>query len=243
MHDGAQLLERLLEQLKGEFGDDLLGVLITGSRVHGTPDPTSDLDVHVVIDLPRRRRKNIVLDGLEIEMFFNPPYRVRRYFEDEHGGSLHMFTFGRAIYDPKGILAELQAEARTGWERGPQPIPEEVLILHRYGPADLLRDLQDVGEGDEATANLLIVQLVDSLIDTHCRLRGQWPHKVKRRLASLAQWDALAAQLARSALSAGSLADRRAAVAHLAEHVLAPIGGLAPLAWEMPWEELAPPQA
>src|SRR5690242_2170094 len=63
---------RLVALLREEFGDGLLGVLLTGSRVHGTPGPTSDLDAHVIIAAPRRQRRNFVLDGLEVELFLNP---------------------------------------------------------------------------------------------------------------------------------------------------------------------------
>ena len=97
----------LIALLRAEFGDDLLGVLATGSRIHSTPGPTSDLDVHVVIAQPRRQRRNILLDGVEIEMFINPPFQIQRYLADG-GNDIHMFAFGRAIYDPQGFIGQLQ---------------------------------------------------------------------------------------------------------------------------------------
>ena len=48
------LFEQIITMLKDEFGDDLLGILVTGSHIHGTPGPTSDLDVHVLIKSPQR---------------------------------------------------------------------------------------------------------------------------------------------------------------------------------------------
>jgi hypothetical protein len=41
--DTERLFEPLIALLRSEFGDELLGVLATGSRIHGTPGPTSDL--------------------------------------------------------------------------------------------------------------------------------------------------------------------------------------------------------
>jgi hypothetical protein len=237
MDDQEQLFEQIIGLLWAEFGDELLGLLATGSRIHGTPGPTSDLDVHVIIAQPRRQRRNIVLDGVEVEMFINPPFQIRRYFGDR-GHDEHMFTFGRAIYDPSGVVAELQAEARIRWQAGPAPVAD--VWLHRYGPADLLRDLEDVATSDEATANLLIARIVDQLIESHYRLNRRWPAKPKRRLADLEGWDARAAGLARAALACGPLGDRRAALDQLAAHVLAPIGGLMPLEWRNEWEELQP---
>jgi len=229
----------LLVLLKDEFGNELEGVLVTGSRIHGTPGPTSDLDVHVVITASRRKRRNILLHGIEIEMFINPAFRVPGYFEDGRGNTLHMFAFGRVIYDPRGIMASFQSGARARWESGPPPISAND-YTHRYVPADMLRDLEDLGTSDEATANLLIVKLVEMLVYSHYRVNRRWPEKLKRRLADLERWDADAAGFARTALESRPFAKRRTAVARLAEHVLRPLGGLMPLEWTMEWEELSP---
>jgi hypothetical protein len=235
--DQQQLFEHIIGLLQAEFGDELLGVLATGSRIHGTPGPTSDLDVHVLIAQPRRQRRNIVLGGLEVEMFINPPFQIRRYFSDR-GVDEHMFTFGRALYDPHGVVAQLQAEARARWQAGPPVVIDA--WMHRYGPADLLRDLDDIGTSDAAAANLLIARIVDQLVESHYRLNRRWPAKPKRRLADLEGWDARAAQLVRMALGCGPLEDRRTALDQLAAHALAPIGGLMPLEWRNEWDELQP---
>ncbi len=231
-----QLFEQVVGLLRAEFGDDLLGVLATGSRIHGTPGPTSDLDVHVADRAAAlRQRRNIVLGGVEVEMFINPPFQIQHYFGDR-GLDEHMFTFGRAIYDPHGAVAELQAEARARWQAGPPPVADA--WMHRYALADLLRDLEDVGASDAATANLLIARIVDMLLDSHYRLNCRWPAKPKRRLADLEGWDAHAAQFARAAPAGGPLGERRAALDQLAAHALAPIGGPMPLEWDNGWDEL-----
>lgn len=239
--DLQPLFTRLIDLLQAEFGADLLGVLVAGSYIYGTPTATSDLDTHVLIDRPQRRRRNILLDGLEIEMFINPPFRIAGYF-DERGVTTHMFAFGRAIFDPQGIVARLQMQARMVWERGPQPIAKRDEWLHRYRPADWLRDLDDIGDSDSATATLLIVTIVEQLLATHYQQHGRWPAKLKRRLADLAAWDAQAADLVRRALTDVAFDERRRAVAQLADHVLAPFGGLAAAEWTMEWEPLEPPQ-
>jgi len=236
MPDVEQLFTPLLALLRAEFGEGLLGVLATGSHIHGTPGPTSDLDVHVVIDQPRRQRRNILLDGVEIEMFINPAFQIQRYMADG-GNDIHMFAFGRAIYDPHGLIAQLQAEARTLWQAGPPPLADSSRWMPRYGTADMLRDLTDLGE-DAAAAGLQIARIVDQLIETHCRLNRRWPGKPKRRLAELAVWAPEVAQLASAALIATTLAERRAAVQRMAELVLAPIGGPMPLEWQNDWEPL-----
>jgi hypothetical protein len=232
-----QLFEPLITLLHAEFGEELLGVLATGSRIHGTPGPTSDLDVHVLIDQPRRQRRNILLDGVEIEMFINPPFQIHRYMS-AGGNDIHMFAFGRAIYDPLGLIGQLQDQARALWQAGPPALADSARWMPRYFAADMLRDLTDLGD-DEAAAGLQIARIVDQLIDTHCRLNRRWPSKPKRRLAELAAWAPELARLASATQTASTLAARRAAVQHLADLVLAPIGGLMPLEWRNEWEPLA----
>ena len=114
--------------------------------------------------------------------------------------------------------------------------------MPRYFAADLLRDLEDVAAHDQATAELLIAQIVEQLIGSHYGLSRRWPAKPKRRLADLERWDAQAAQFARAALVRGPLDVRRAALDALAGHVLAPIGGLMPIEWRIEWDELQPDQ-
>ncbi len=236
----ADLFRYLIDTLGKEFGAHLLGILATGSRIHGTPAPNSDLDAHVVIDLHQRQRRNLVVDGVELELFINPPFQIRRYFADERGVDPHMFTFGTAIHDPHGVIAELQAEARAIWEQGPPAIDEHMRWLPRYAIADLLRDLDDVATSDEATATMLIVHTIEELIETHTRLHGRWAAKPKRRLSELERWDSRAAQMVRACIGHGTLDQRIVTLRQFADYVLEPIGGVMPLVWHSEWEAVQP---
>jgi hypothetical protein len=234
------IIRKVLADLQAEFGDELLGVLATGSRIHGIPGATSDLDMHVVIRLPQRQRRNRVVEGIEVELFINPPFQARRYLDDERGVNAHMFTFGRVVHDPHGEIAALRAEADARWQAGPRPLAPREAWQPRYFAADLLRDLQDIGSEDEATAGLLIARAVEHLLKSHYQLHGRWTQKPKRLLADLQQWDAPAAKLARAALASVLPAERTEALHQLATHVLAPLGGPMPLEWETEWEALEP---
>ncbi|GCE46785.1 nucleotidyltransferase-like protein [Thermosporothrix hazakensis] len=230
------LYQRLLERLQQEFGDDLEGVLLTGSRIHSTPGPNSDLDVHVVIRQPRRKRHNFLLDGHEIEMFINPANQLQREIHNGSPVNPHMFAFGHILYDPQGVLAELQEEARQVWEAGPPELQH--LWSIRYAVADTLRDIEDVAD-DEATATLLISSLCQWLIQVHFQLQHRWWDKPKRLLQELARWDETAAREARTALTSGPLLERVAALRRLAEYILKPVGGPMPLEWEIDWSDVS----
>ncbi len=232
-----QIFQQLLPLLQGEFGDDLSGVLAGGSRVHGKPGPSSDLDIHVVIVSLRRCRRTTIMDGIEVEQFVHPPIQIREQFKDGADVST-LFALGHILYDPQGIVNELKAEAKVLWAKGPGAIPPKEIWQHRLYPSVRLRDLAYIDPADEATLALVITETCNLLLETHYRLQQRWRPKAKRCLHDLAQWDAAAAQLACTALASHSLPERRNALATLAEQVLAPLGGLMPLEWSTQWEDL-----
>jgi hypothetical protein len=233
-----QIFQHVLPLLQQELGADLLGVLAAGSRVHGTPGPSSDLDMHVVLASSRTRRRIMLVDGVEVEQLFNPLALIHEYIK-KNAVDCSMFALGLILYDPQGIMADLKAEAKVLWALGPAMIPTQEIWQHRYLPSDLLGDLSDVDEADEATIALIVAQICSQLLETHYRLHQHWKPKAKRCLNDLAQWDVLATQLARNALACTSLAERRAALVSLSEHILAPLGGPMPLEWSIPWENLS----
>jgi predicted nucleotidyltransferase len=50
--DDQAIIDVVLDLLRAEFGADLEGVLVGGSRVRGEAGPNSDLDVVVVVAPP-----------------------------------------------------------------------------------------------------------------------------------------------------------------------------------------------
>jgi hypothetical protein len=242
MNDPA-IIDLVVQRLRAEFEADLLGVLAGGSRLRGEGDANSDLDIVVVIARPQRRRWNLVMADVEIEMFINPTNQMRRYFEEERlsgrGQTPHLCATGRIIFDPQGIMATLQAEARSIWEAGPPPLSQRDRWQFRYQAADLLRDIEDIRASDEESAVFLIALLLSQLIDQHYRISGRWLYKRKRVMNDLAQWDTAASRLARQTChGTAAIGVRCAAVRALADHVLAPLGGLMPMEWSTDWESV-----
>lgn len=242
MQDTA-ILQQVLSLLQAEFGDDLLGVLAAGSRIRGEGDATSDIDLPVVIAQPRRQRRNSVVEGVEVEMFLNPPFQIRRYFADERasgrGAEQHMWVTGRIFYDPQDVMAELQAEALAQWQAGPPPLSTAERWLARYTAADGVRDIVDVLDADPERATYLIGRLLPEVVNTFYRIQRRWLVKPKRVLLDLATWDTTAANLASSACS-GTARERFAALEGLISHTLTSLGGAMPLTWAIDWEELKP---
>jgi len=116
-------INKIIEECKQD--PRVQGVLLTGSYVYGKPHDGSDLDVRCVInedssDWAEFERERF---GTRIEVFFNTPDRVRCYMQESkkegHGDCIHFWANGKIVYDPNGIVAQLQQEAIQLWKDGP----------------------------------------------------------------------------------------------------------------------------
>jgi len=234
---------KLLVSLSREFGDELLGLFAYGSRVYGNARPHSDVDVDVLINSQRKCRRNVIIDGLEVEMFIHPPSHICHLLStDETGIILRCYAFGRIIYDPNNILPPLQNFARIRWEAGPPALEAKDCWRPRYEIADLIRDLEDISFiHNEATAHFLLVKLVERLARIQEKLWHRWPEKLKRCIEEWETWDTVGGNLAKRALNSKIAWEERTRCAReLAKYVLEPIGGVMPTEWHMDWEAIPP---
>jgi predicted nucleotidyltransferase len=210
------------------------GVLVSGSIVRGNPGPESDFDIFVLHGEAVRQRVQRRFGGVPAELFVNPPGRVRRYFEEEaRDGSgrpvaAHMFATGVAIYDPEGVVAALQDQARTTLAAGPA-VKEALLTWKRYTVATTLEDALDIAETEpEMCAALLSAAVLDA-----ARYRfwaaGRWQPRVKELFGELAALDPTLVELVRRFQRAGAPSER----IELARAVaLASVGEVGFFEWE-----------
>ena len=104
--------------------DRVQGILRTGSYAYGEPNSDSDLDIrcltHDGSDWAEFERMRF---GVPVEVFFNPPDRVREFMELSreagHGDCIHFWANGKIEFDPSGLVSELQKEALALWQEGP----------------------------------------------------------------------------------------------------------------------------
>ncbi len=100
------------------------GILLTGSYVYGTPHEHSDLDLRLATndDTNWRDRQSRPF-GTQADFQYGPPGGVRDVFERcrQTGDPphVHAWAYGVIVYDPTGIVAQLQQEAREIWQAGP----------------------------------------------------------------------------------------------------------------------------
>lgn len=215
------------DKLLGEFGDDLLGILLGGSVAHGTPMPNSDIDLYVLIRPSWRQRRNEVVEGVEVEMLVNPVEQIRRELLARQPATVDMFARGRAVHDPSGVVDEqMQLARRMDAEPRDRPDQSELYFI-RYRPSDLLKDVEDLIDVDPHAAELLTGLAVHRIIEAHWHLRGRPAPKPKHALQALRADAPDVARMAELALDTDlPLRQRTEHLRRFCENVLAPVGGV-----------------
>lgn len=100
-------------------------IMLTGSYVYGKPNDNSDLDIRMITsDGSSWAEWDSWKFGVRIEAFYNTPDIVRNYFEAarkkiDSPSVIHFWANGKIVYDPNGIAAQLQDEAKKLWKLGP----------------------------------------------------------------------------------------------------------------------------
>lgn len=80
MERWEEALDKFLSEWRRR--DYVVGALVCGSYVTGSPTARSDIDVHIILaeESDWRERGNRYVDGCLIEYFANPPRQIRTYF-------------------------------------------------------------------------------------------------------------------------------------------------------------------
>jgi predicted nucleotidyltransferase len=202
---------------------DVAGVIATGTIIRGTPDPSSDLDLYVIIRVPARQRIQRFFAGIPTEIFVNPAVAVRRYFEAEHREgrpyTAHMLATGHVIFGPDRVVDELRSEARV-WLGRRSDVSSLELVRARYGAATRFEDGIDVAARDPAAAILILSRAVEQMLELHHRrLRGSVA-RPKDLLAGLRVLDPELAELAATFYGGGATSERITAAGRIADRTI-----------------------
>lgn len=106
-----EVFERKIEELKGD--ESVKGILVTGSLARGTETEFSDLDIIAIGD--RDEVVEEVICGVPVETHYNVAEKVKKWFVADPPSS-YLYTYGKIIYDPEGIVEGLVALAKERLE-------------------------------------------------------------------------------------------------------------------------------
>jgi hypothetical protein len=120
--DIEDLCDRLLRQ------DALVGILLVGSYASGKAHQHSDLDLRLVnLRGIHLSDESTTWNGVRLQLIHETPEAVRYWCEQGRvsgwESTVHCWAHGIILYDPAGIVAELQVTAQQIWESGPMQGP------------------------------------------------------------------------------------------------------------------------
>jgi hypothetical protein len=218
-----------------------LGVIATGTIIRGEAHPSSDLDVYVVHEPSTRRRIQRFFGDVPAEIFINPPHKVRAYFAEEHRDgrriSAHMVGTGFVVFDPTGIMAQLQAEARE-WLARPDVFHPDDAERSRYAAASHLEDGADITPSDPAAAALILGRAVIQMLEFWVRSHGRPLPRSKALLREVALHEAELGQLVDTYVAATSPIARLEAAHRIADRT---IGARGFFEWDSGFAAVASP--
>jgi Nucleotidyltransferase domain len=219
----------IVDAMQAEFGEELVGVALTGSRVRGDGRDESDLDVLVVVRSAvwQRRYQPPAHDGADVDLTIGGlEFFARSLHAGANVGLTTMFADAVVAYDDgSGRIAGLARIARELVATGRPPLTPEALFVLRHRAWSLAQSARDAVRSDAAAAAFVLDGLVTFLVDAYCSINGLWlsgPKAVCRTLPRIAPelWSRVTSvELERDP-------ERRiASMEALLDFVLAPVGG------------------
>ncbi len=129
---------------------EVIGALVTGSRVQGTNTPNSDIDVHIILKsgITWRERGNCRVAGFLVEYFCNPVEQYEEYRKKDVAAftrcDARMFARGRIIFDTDGTLGRIQRSSRRELRKSFRKLSKAEIETGKYFLWDGLDDLREL---------------------------------------------------------------------------------------------------
>lgn len=237
-----QAADTVIEQLKVEFSDELLGILLSRSLARDLPLKQSDLDIYVIVRSSYQEHRAIVVSGVNIQVWIYPTHQIHQNFQSTDTpaiATLEHFANGHILYDPERIMSHLVRQAQYIWQQPTPAIPTQQLQKLCRTLITQLKDAQDLLEGDEVAATFAMFSTLVSALDIHYKLQRRWTVQPINQLRDLHEHAPELESLIRCILSRNiSMKQRFVYLSQLVDRTLTPIGGKTLEEWKMATESV-----
>ncbi|MHA2278852.1 MAG: nucleotidyltransferase domain-containing protein [Candidatus Kariarchaeaceae archaeon] len=191
MDNLEEKVQLVLDKFTHPFRQDsnVLGILLTGSYAHSTPDTHSDLDIYIITDEQHwRERGNTFIDGYEIEYFINPTKQINAYLDEDETDlrpvTAHMFSHSKILYRKDMESNPIDQIIKRAKKILDKPLPDldtPSIELARYGFDDGTKDLLDAKSSNDILAFHLTSHLIiQQAIRIFYRVKNIRQEKLKR---------------------------------------------------------------
>jgi len=151
------VLNKFIEKNKKK--KEIIGILVCGSYITGSPSSRSDIDIQIVYDdnVNYRERGNEIIDGFLIEYFAATKRQIFKHFEGDyqtrHRPCIHMFATGKILYDKKGYVKDIVKESKRWLNKKQKPVSKPFIEQNKYHLFDALDSLEELYEEDSLEFN------------------------------------------------------------------------------------------
>ncbi len=224
-----QAVETVIEDLKVELGNELLGIVLGRSVARDSQLKQSDLDIYAIIRSSWRQHRAFVVAGVDVVVWINPAHQIQKEFQNTDSPeteTLDHFANGRILYDPEGVMVYLMRQAQYIWQQPRPAIPTKQLPKLRHTPVVQLKDAQDLLQVDEVAATFVMFSTLESILDVYYKLQRRWTVQPADQLRDLHKHAPEIESLVRCILSSNiSVKQRCMYLSQLVNQVLEPLGG------------------
>ena len=205
--------------------EDVLAVILFGSRARGDARPDSDFDLIVILRDGFARTVEW-FEGQAFEIVWVTESGARRFWDENPDDAVALWQVANVLFDRDGTGERLRAFGADICAREPTPIALAALAQLRFDADDTLRAVGEISRTDPTTAALLLHGVVDRLTGTFFRLRGAWVPPPKQRIAAVRAMDGEFAALLDGFFAAHGLNAKVALVRLAVDRVIARTPGL-----------------
>lgn len=218
---------------------NVIGILLSGSFIHSTPDKNSDLDILVILkDSKTRTRGNTWIDGIEIEYFINPIHQIENYLATEVGGkapcTAHMFANSVVLYRKGDEINRLIKEAKKIIKKKAPKMSKSAIETERYHIDDLEKDLEDTYLRDDAFAfNVVATDVLENSLSTFFKVNRTTKEKSKRLQLQMKSIDPKFERVYTKALLEKNMARKFKLLTAVIRYIENMLGGKRPKEWKL----------
>ncbi|MCL5438563.1 MAG: nucleotidyltransferase domain-containing protein [Patescibacteria group bacterium] len=164
MNKWKNTIEKFIKEFKKD--NKIIGALVCGSYVTGSPSVRSDIDLHLILPdtADFRERGNIYKDGYLIEYLVNPQNQILKYFFDDHKNNRQMsiiqFITGEILFEEVRAITSLKNTAKKYFDKQYQEILPSMIEIYKYSIWDMIDNLEDSFEKENTDFKFIYFQSI-----------------------------------------------------------------------------------
>lgn len=152
---------------------DILGIILFGSRASGDFREDSDVDL-IVIQKVGSLRTIEYSDSIAFEITYTTPEKAIDFWKNNPDDCYWLWKSGKIILDRNETIKRLREEANNIINNGKKPLDDTQIKHLHFDAKDQIKAAKKIAENEIFTANLILTQKVYKLTELFFDIRQEW---------------------------------------------------------------------